>query len=133
MRGITGSPGAKWKSAGGMPWQASYEAARLLGGNGDSRPCSMEGTSPASSTRQDRRPATVGSRQEPAHRRRVAGVSGEPQRFLVGGDWTRWAGKRAGALTAPPPWGSRRRQVLGEQPVLDKSTKVRSITSRSQT
>jgi len=65
-----------------------------------------------------------GGRQEPAHRRRVARVSGEPQWFLVGGDWTRWAGKRAGALTAPPPWGSRR-QVLGEQPVLDKSTRVR--------
>jgi polyhydroxyalkanoate synthase len=31
-------------------------------------------------------------------------------------DWTAWAGKRAGKLTAPPPMGSRRHKVLGDAP-----------------
>ena len=78
-----------------MPWQASYEAARLLGGN--VRYVLFNGGHVASIVNPPGPKARHEVRKRtPAHRRRVAGVSGEPQRFLVGGDWTRWAGERAG-------------------------------------
>ena len=67
-----------------VPWQASYKATRLLGGN--VRYVLFQ----RRARRRHRQPARTegparGGRQEPAHRRRVARAGGEPQRFLVGG------------------------------------------------
>jgi polyhydroxyalkanoate synthase subunit PhaC len=96
-----------------VPWQASYKATRMLLGN--VRYVLSNGGHVAGIVN----PPGPKARHEVAGKNRPTAaewrVSGEPQRFLVGGSGPD-AGKLAGALTAPPPFGRRRHQVLGEAP-----------------
>ena len=97
-----------------VPWQASYKATHLLGGN--VRYVLSNGGHVAG----------IVNPPGPKARHEVAGknpptaaewrASAESHSGSWWEDWTAWARKRAGKLTAPPPMGSRLHPVLGEAP-----------------
>jgi polyhydroxyalkanoate synthase len=97
-----------------VPWQASYKATHLLGGN--VRYVLSNGGHVAGIVN----PPGPKARHEVAGKNRPTAAewlaSAENHNGSWWEDWTEWAGQRAGKLTTPPPMGSRRHQVLGEAP-----------------
>jgi len=97
-----------------VPWQASYKATHLLGGN--VRYVLSNGGHVAGIVN----PPGPKARHEVAGKNRPTAAewraSAESHSGSWWEDWTAWARKRAGKLTAPPPMGSRLHPVLGEAP-----------------
>ena len=131
-----------------VPWQASYKATRLLGGN--VRYVLSNGGHVAGIVN----PPGPKARHEVAGKNRLTAAEWRASAESRSGSW--WEGldqmgREAGRCPdgaaspgQPPPLGARRgprrlhprlrhAPAGSTQPVLDKSTKVRSITSRSQT
>ena len=97
-----------------VPWQASYKATHLLGGN--VRYVLSNGGHVAGIVN----PPGPKARHEVARKNPPTAAewraSAESHSGSWWEDWTAWARKRAGKLTAPPPMGSRLHPVLGEAP-----------------
>jgi polyhydroxyalkanoate synthase subunit PhaC len=97
-----------------VPWQASYKATHLLGGN--VRYVLSNGGHVAGIVN----PPGPKAKHEVAGKNLPTAAEWRASATTRSGswweDWTEWAGKRAGGLTAPPPMGSRRHPVLGDAP-----------------
>jgi polyhydroxyalkanoate synthase len=97
-----------------VPWEASYKATHLLGGN--VRYVLSNGGHVAGIVN----PPGPKAQHETARKNGPSAAewraSAESHSGSWWEDWTKWAGKRAGPLTTPPPMGSRRYTVLGEAP-----------------
>ena len=97
-----------------VPWQASYKTTGLLGGNvryvlsnGGHVAGIVNPPGPKAWHEVARKNGPTAAEWRAAAERH-AGSWWE--------DWTEWARKRAGALTKPPPMGTRRHPALGDAP-----------------
>jgi hypothetical protein len=101
-----------------VPWEASYQATRLLGG--EVRYVLNSGGHIAGIVNPPNPKAWYEAWYEAGADSPPTGAewraSAERRRGSWWEDWARWSAERAGPLGAPPPVGSERHPVLGEAP-----------------